>query len=85
MTLKAKYYHVEVDLGGEIGWAIVTGTDTRSWQYCEGYVDAHDDGYPSRPYRIVKTHTDNTTKVIRETQRHAKPHTNCKEASEDDS
>lgn len=61
--MKPKYF-VETYYGE---WVKVPFTESDIKAYCDGYVDAMDSLYPSRPYRIVKD-----GKVIRETKGRAR-------------
>lgn len=71
-----KGYHVEVNYNNQLGWRRAPFAEHRLRVYCDGFVDAYDSMYPSRPLRIVKTMADGSTRVVRETRGHAKPHVN---------
>jgi len=68
-------YYVEMNCNNDLGWRRVPFAEHRTRAYCDGYVDAHDSMYPSRPMRIIQE-KDGTTKVIRETKGHSKVHVN---------
>jgi len=67
-------YHVEMH-HEVLGWRKVPFAEHRTRAYCDGYVDACDSMYPSRPMRIVKKDKDET-KVVRETKGRGEVHLN---------
>lgn len=60
----------------ELGWRKVPFAEHRTRAYCDGYVDAFDSMYPSKPLRIVSEKKDGDTKVVRETKGHGEVHLN---------
>lgn len=70
-------YHVEALYAAQgLGWCAVCGA-AGSRAYCDGWVNAMDSLYPSRPHRIVKTTADGSLyEVVKETPGRAAPHLN---------
>ncbi len=57
-------------------WCKIPFTEHKTKAYCDGYVDAMDSMYPSKPMRITKKEKDGTIKVVRETKGRESVHTN---------
>ena len=68
-------YHVEMKQD-VLGWFKVPFAEHRTRAYCDGYVDAYDSMYPSKPMRIVKRDKDGETEVVRATKGRGKVHLN---------
>lgn len=69
-------YYVERNTESSLGWRRIPFVEHKTKAYCDGYVDALDSMYPSKPVRIVKVEKDGTTKIVRETKGRGKVHTN---------
>lgn len=67
-------FHIEIKRNLE--WYKIPFTEHKNKLYCDGYVDAFDDLYPSPPLRIVKIEKDGTTKIVRETKGRSKVNLN---------
>lgn len=60
-------YHIERFTDNVLGWHPIPFASHKNKTYCDGYVDALDSMYPSKPVRIIKTEKGET-KVVRETK-----------------
>lgn len=75
MTRRPNRWHVERKEDDPVGWMPIFGASgTR--QYCEGWVDAMDSCYPSKPLRIVATFADGSIEVVRMTKGRGNVHQN---------
>jgi hypothetical protein len=72
---RAIRWHVERKEDDPLGWrTIFSASGTR--QYCEGWVDAMDSCYPSKPYRIVASFADGSIEIVRVSKGRAGVHLN---------
>lgn len=69
-------FYVERNTNSILGWCPIPFVEHKTRAYCDGYVDALDSMYPSKPVRIVKKEKDGTIKIVRETKGHGSVHTN---------
>jgi len=60
----------------DLGWFRIPFVEHKTRAYCDGYVDAMDSMYPSKPVRIVKKEKDGTIKIVRETKGRGEVHVN---------
>ena len=58
-------YHIEQKIDND--WVKIPFAEDSKRAYCDGFVDARDSQYPSRPLRIILT-KDGKQKVVRETK-----------------
>lgn len=57
-------------------WCKIPFAEHKTKAYCDGYVDAMDSIYPSKPMRIVKKEKDGIIKIVRETKGRGSVHIN---------
>lgn len=69
-------YHVERNEGEPLGWRKIIETNTRSRQFCEGWVAAMDSCYPGKPHRIISTDSKGEITIVLETKGRGKVHLN---------
>ena len=75
MSRRPRSWHVERNEGEPLGWRPISFA-AGTLQYCEGWVDAMDSCYPSKPMRIVATFADGSIQVVRKTEGRSGVHLN---------